>query len=72
MFDQQNHATGGPNGSITVGMFVCLCLPSKKPSEREIFVPSGMDLDVKLLIPKSQSWLGWITYGANTRGLVYR
>jgi hypothetical protein len=32
-----------------VGMFVCLCLTSKKPSEREFFVPAGMDLGVKLL-----------------------
>ncbi len=32
-----------------VGMFVCLCLASKKPSEREFFVPAGMDLAVKLL-----------------------
>jgi hypothetical protein len=33
-----------------VGMFVCLCLVSKKPSEREFFVPAGMDLCVKLLM----------------------
>ena len=26
-----------------------LCLASKKPSEREFFVPAGTDLDVKLL-----------------------
>ena len=32
-----------------VGMFVCLCLTSKKPSEREFFVPAGTDLGVKLL-----------------------
>jgi hypothetical protein len=31
-----------------VGMFVCLCLTSKKPSEREFFVPAGTDLGVKL------------------------
>jgi hypothetical protein len=43
------HAAGGENGSIMVGMFVCLCLASKKPSEREIFVPVGTDLAVKLL-----------------------
>jgi hypothetical protein len=30
-------------------MFVCLCLTSKKPSEREFFVPAGTDLGVKLL-----------------------
>jgi hypothetical protein len=34
-----------------VGMFVCLCLTSKKPSEREFFVPAGTDLGVKLLRP---------------------
>jgi hypothetical protein len=27
---------------------VCLCLISKKPSEREVFVPAGTDLGVKL------------------------
>ena len=48
MLDQQNHAAGGANGSIMVGMFVCLCLPSKKPSEREFFVPTRTDLGVKL------------------------
>ncbi len=45
----QNHGTVGGNGSIMVGMFVCLCLVSKKPSKRELFVLSGTDLGVKLL-----------------------
>ena len=27
-----------------VGMFVFLCLASKKPSEREFFIPAGTDL----------------------------
>jgi hypothetical protein len=45
----RSHAVGGANGSIMVGMFVCLCLTSKKPSEREFFVPAGTDLGVKLL-----------------------
>ncbi len=49
LLDQQNHAAGGANGSIMVGMFVCLCFTSKKPSEREFFVPAGTDLCVKLL-----------------------
>ena len=49
MLDQQNHAVGGANGSIMVGMFVCLCLANKKPSEQEFFVPTRTDLDVKLL-----------------------
>ncbi len=49
MLDQQNHVAGGANGSIMVGMFVCLCLASKKPSEQEFFVPAGTDLGVKLL-----------------------
>jgi hypothetical protein len=52
MLDRQNHAAGGANGSIMVGMFVYLCLTSKKPSEREFFVPAGTDLGVKLLTPK--------------------
>ena len=45
----RNHTVGGANGSIMVGMFVCLCLTSKKPSEREFFVPARTDLGVKLL-----------------------
>ena len=32
-----------------VRMFVCLCLASQKPSEREFFVPARTDLAVKLL-----------------------
>jgi hypothetical protein len=32
-----------------VGMFVCLCLVSKKLSEQEFFVPARTDLGVKLL-----------------------
>jgi hypothetical protein len=34
-----------------VGMFVSLCLASKKSSEREFFVPAGTHLGVKLLTP---------------------
>ena len=49
MLIHQNHAAGEENGSIMVGMFVCLCFASKKPSEREFFVPAGTDLGVKLL-----------------------
>ena len=49
MLGQQNHAAGGANGSIMVGMFVCLCLASKKPSEWEFFVPARTDFGVKLL-----------------------
>jgi len=48
MLVHQNHADGGENGSIMVGMFVSLCLASQKPSEREFFVPAGTDLGVKL------------------------
>jgi hypothetical protein len=40
MLIHQNHAAGEEKGSIMVGMFVCLCLASKKPSEREFFVPA--------------------------------
>ena len=46
----QNHAAGGENGSIMVGMFVCLCLASQKSSEREFFLPARTDLGVKLFI----------------------
>ncbi len=49
MLVHQNHGAGGGNGFITVGMFVYLCLVGKQPSEREFFVPAGMDLGVKLL-----------------------
>jgi hypothetical protein len=49
MLVHQNHAAGGENGSIMVGMFVSLCLASKKPSKREFFIPTGTDLGVKLL-----------------------
>ncbi len=49
MLDRQNHAAGGANSSVMVGMFVCLCFTSKKPSEREFVVPAGADLGVKLL-----------------------
>jgi hypothetical protein len=47
MLIHQNHAAGEENGSIMVGMIVCLCLASKKPSEREFFVPARTDLGVK-------------------------
>jgi hypothetical protein len=33
---------------VMVGMFVCLCSASKKPSEREFFVPARTDLAVLL------------------------
>ena len=49
MLGQQNHAAGGGNGSIMVGMFVCLCLASQNLSEWEFFVPARTDLGVKLL-----------------------
>jgi len=48
-FIHQNHAAGGGNGSIMVGMIVCLCLTSQKPSEQDFFVPARMDFGVKLL-----------------------
>ena len=62
MLDRQNHAAGGANGSIMVGMFVCLCFTSKKPSEREFFVPAGTDLGVKLLnqYPSHHSIFQWV------------
>ncbi len=53
-----NYAAGGANGSIMVGMFVYLCLASKKPSEREFFVSARMDLGVKLLTEQIGSLTG--------------
>ena len=50
MFIHKNHAAGGENGSIMVGVFVCLCLASQKLSKWEFFVPARTDLGVKLLI----------------------
>jgi hypothetical protein len=44
-----NHAAGGENGSIMVGIFVSCVLASKKSSMREFFVPARTDLAVKLL-----------------------
>ena len=57
----QNHGAGGGNGSIMVGMFVSLCLASKKSSEREFFVPAGTHLAVKLLN---------VTFYVNTSGCL--
>ena len=37
MLVHQNHADGEENCSIMVGMFVSLCLASKKTSERKLF-----------------------------------
>ena len=42
MFLHQNHGAGGGNSSVMVGMFVCLYLARKKPSEQEVFVPEEM------------------------------
>jgi hypothetical protein len=42
MFLHQNYGAGGGNGSIVVGMFVCLCLG-------EFFVPTRTDLAVNSL-----------------------
>ena len=46
----QNHAAGGENGSIMVEMSVSLSLASKKPSERDFFVPTRTDLGVNSLM----------------------
>ena len=45
-----------------VGMFVSLCLASKKPSEREFFVPAGTDLGVKLLNDHEARFISWRIY----------
>jgi hypothetical protein len=47
LFLHQNHGAGGGNGSIMVGMFVCLCLASQHPFEQEFFVPARSDLGVQ-------------------------
>jgi hypothetical protein len=60
MLIHQKHAAGEENSSIMVGIFVCLCLASKKPSEREFFVPAGTDLGVKLL---RDSYIGAVHLG---------
>jgi hypothetical protein len=49
VFIHQNHGAGWGNGSIMVGMFVCLCLASQNPFEREFFVPVRTDLGVNSL-----------------------
>ena len=49
MLVHQHHAAGEENGSIMVGMFKSLCLASKKSSERELFIPAGTHLGVRLL-----------------------
>ena len=50
MFVHKNHAAGGENGSIMVGMFVFLCLASQKLSEREFFIPARTEIGVTLSI----------------------
>ncbi len=65
VLDRQNYAAGGANDSIIVGMFVCLCLARKKPSEREFFVPAGTDLGVKLLNSYTHpTWLRFWYFGS--------
>jgi len=59
-FCPSNYAARGENGSIMVGMFVCLCLARKKPSEREFFVPARTDLGVKLLTNLSKDFVGTV------------
>ena len=39
----------GKNSSTMVGMFVCLCLASQKPSNWEFFISARIDLGFKLL-----------------------
>jgi hypothetical protein len=74
MLAGQNHAAGGANGSIMVGMYVSVCFASQKPSEQEFFVPAGMDLDVKLLTALPYLGLGGnkklLLHGIPTVGIV--
>jgi hypothetical protein len=70
MFIHRNHAAGGGNDSIMVGMFVGLCLASQSPSEREFFVPARTDLGVKLLTNLTEYFVGTeklACYCLNTR-----
>jgi hypothetical protein len=45
-----------------LGMFVCLCLASQKPSEREFFVPARTDFGVKLLNKIRKSTIATIAH----------
>jgi len=65
VFLHKNHGAGGENGSIMVGMFVCFCLASKNPFEREFVVPARTDLGVKL-----QSSFFYLYQCAQTIGIV--
>jgi hypothetical protein len=47
IFIHQNQASGGENGSIMVGMLLCLCLASQKPSAGVFHSPARTDLGVK-------------------------
>ncbi len=49
ILSQQNQANARANGSIMVGMFVCLCFASQKPSKQELFISTGTNLAVTLL-----------------------
>jgi hypothetical protein len=50
----QNHADGEKNGSIMVGMFVYLCLASKKSSEREfLFMHPNWDSSARNSVPSN-------------------
>ena len=49
----------GGNSSIMVGMFVCLCLASQKPSEWEFFILVRTDIGVELLTGIPLLGFGW-------------
>ena len=49
MFIHGNHDAGGENDSSWWGCLCDECVASKKSSERELFVPAGTHLGIKLL-----------------------
>ena len=55
-----------------VGIFVCLCLASQKPSEQEFFVPARTDLGVELLTKMLWNFIFsdiiWLRGGNRLRG----
>ena len=48
-----------------VGMFVCLCLASQNPFEREFFVPARTDLGVNRITAKDFSAYGLVNNHEN-------
>ena len=64
MLGQQHRATGGEHGSNMVGMFVCLCFASQKPSEQELFIPAETVLLIVKLKARCVSSILFWRYGS--------